>query len=62
MTWSELERKLRRETMCRFFEHRNGHDWWLNPQTGEQFKMGRHASQEVPTRVLHNILKAAGLK
>lgn len=62
MTPAELERKLKKETNCRFVEHRNGHAWWLNPETGEQFKISCHSSQEIPKGTLNSIFKSAGLK
>ena len=62
MTWSELERKLKRETKCRYIGERKGHHEWENPETGETFTMGRHKTQQVKAKTLHTILKIAGLK
>ena len=62
MTWSELERKLKRETKCRYIGEKKGHHEWINSETGKTFTMGRHKSEQVPKGTLHSILKAAGLK
>ena len=61
MTYSELE-KLLRKNGCQIRREGKGHTIWFSPQTGKQFTVGRHKTQEVPKGTLKSIKGAAGLE
>ena len=60
--YSELERRIRRETRWRFNQHLSDHDEWIDPVTKDTVTIPRHKSQEVPKGTLNQILKKVGLK
>lgn len=62
MKYSELERKIRRETRWRFNQHLSDHDEWIDPVTKDTITIPRHKSQEVHPKTLNTILKKVGLK
>jgi len=60
MTWSELEKKVKKAGN-KFHRHGKKHDIWLNPKTGEKFEIARHRTQEVPKGTLDSIKTKARL-
>jgi len=62
MKYSELERKIKETTNCRFFRNGSRHPIWRNPETGELFEMSNHKSEEVKPGTLKNIIKKSGVK
>jgi predicted RNA binding protein YcfA (HicA-like mRNA interferase family) len=62
MKYSELERKIKQTTNCRFFRNGSRHPIWINPETGELFEMSHHGSEEVRPGTLKSIVKKSGVK
>jgi len=62
LKYSELEKKIKDTTNCRFFRNGSRHPIWKNPDTGELFEMSHHGSQEVKPGTLKNIMKKSGVK
>jgi len=62
MKYSELEKKIKETTNCRFFRNGGRHPIWRNPDTGELFEMSYHKSEEVKPGKLKNIIKKSGVK
>ena len=61
MKVSELIRLIKRSTRCYKIRSGANHDIWFNPDTGVEFLIPRHRSQELPRGTERNIKKAAGL-
>ena len=61
MTWSELERMIRKAGW-RLDSHGGDHDAYYHPTIRKVIRIERHKSQEVRTGLLNKILKDAGLK
>ena len=61
MTYSELQKKLKKNG-C--FKHHEGgnHEIWYSPITNKTFPIGRHKKDEVPIGTLKNIKREAGLE
>lgn len=62
MKYSELERKIRKETNCKVFREGGKHTIWINPDTGKQFPISRDKTKDVPPGTLKSIMRDAGLK
>jgi len=62
MKYSELERKIRESTNCRFFRNGKRHPIWKNSDTGELFELSYHRSEEVKPGTLKSIIKKSGVK
>lgn len=60
MKQSELKRRLTANGCYKIDEGAN-HEKWFSPKTNKVFVVGRHNSEEVRTKTLHTILKAAGI-
>lgn len=61
MTTAELIRLLKKNG-CKLVRNGSNHDIYKSPITGNEFPVGRHASEEVKTPTLHTILRQAGIK
>ena len=61
MKVSELQ-KLLKKNYCFFVEHGKEHDKWHSRITGNDFRVPRHPSKEIPTGTLKRILKDAGIQ
>jgi len=62
MKYSELEKRLKETTNCRFFRNGSRHPMWINRDTGELFAMSHHGSEEVRPGTLKSIVKKSGVK
>ena len=60
MKLSELL-KLLKSNGNELYRHGTNHDIWINPETGKQFPVPRHA-KEIAAGTANSILKDAGLK
>jgi len=60
--YSELEKRIKATTNCRFFRNGSNHPIWKNPDTGELFEMSRHRSEEVKPGTLKSIIRKSGVK
>ncbi len=61
MKFSELKRLLKKNG-CYMLMQGKRHEIWKSNITGEEFPIGRHNTEEVPTGTLKSILRSAGLK
>lgn len=59
---SEIVRKIKQNTNCFFLREGSNHEIWVNPDTGKEFQIPRHYSQELSNGTLNSILKDSGLK
>ena len=57
MKYSELEKLIKKTTNCYFFRNGSRHPIWKNPDTGENFELSHHQSQEVRPGTLKSIIK-----
>jgi predicted RNA binding protein YcfA (HicA-like mRNA interferase family) len=62
MKYSELEKRLKETTNCRFFRNGSKHPLWINHDTGELFAMSYHGSEEVKMGTLKSIIKKSEVK
>ena len=62
MKYSELEKKIKETTNCRFLRNGSRHPIWKNYDTGELFEMSHHKSEEVKFGTLKSIIKKSGVK
>lgn len=60
MRYAELKKQLK-NAGCYIIREGANHEIWFSPKTQETFPVGRHDSEDVKTKTLKNILKAAGL-
>ena len=58
--WAELRREFSKAGCYKESEGGN-HEWWYSPITGENFQMGRHSQQEVPSGIEKTLRKQAGV-
>jgi len=61
MTWSELERRIKKAGW-KLDHHGSRHDAYVHPTRTGVIQIERHWSQEVKTGLLNRILRDAGLK
>jgi len=61
MKQSELKKILTKNGCYKVREGSN-HEWWFSPMTSENFPVGRHNSEEIPTGTYNTILKQAGIR
>ena len=61
MKYSELE-KLIKQAGCYKLKEGANHTIWYSPITGQKFPVGRHRTEDVPTRTLKSIKRAAGIE
>ena len=61
MTAGEMVR-LAKKNGCELVRHGSKHDIWRNPKTGEESRIPRHPSKELPTGTENRIKKDLGLK
>ena len=61
MSYGELKRRLRRMGIV-LDEQRARHELWLNPATGGRSLIPRHDRQEIPSGMLHAILRDLGIR
>lgn len=61
MKKSEAERLLKK-LGAKFLRHGTNHDVWINPDSGAEARLPRHATQETATGTWQKILKQLGYK
>jgi predicted RNA binding protein YcfA (HicA-like mRNA interferase family) len=61
MTYSELEKKLKRAG-CSMVRNGRGHEIWFSPLTNQTFLVGRHKTEDVKPGTYNRIMRDAGLK
>lgn len=61
MTWSELERLIKKAGWV-FSHHGGKHDEYIHPTIPKAIQIERHKSKEVKPGLLNKLLKDAGLK
>ena len=61
MKKSEAEKFLKKMG-ARFSEQNKKHEVWINPVTGAEARLPRHAAQEIATGTWQKILKQLGYK
>ena len=59
MKWNELK-KIAIKNGFKFHKSLNGHDLYLNEETGKVIMLERHGSQEVRNGLMHKLKKEIG--
>lgn len=59
--YSELIKMLKKGG-CYILKEGSNHTIWISPQTGNQFTVPRHKTEDVPKGTLKSILRDAGLE
>ena len=58
--YAELKREFKKAG-CYKYDEGGNHEWWYSPITNNNFQMGRHNQQEVPSGTEKILRRQAGV-